>query len=236
MWFFFHLYCYCFYISAIILHVVHFPSACPPLSKPKNGGYTCHPSPCRMFAHGTVIEFFCDDGFVLSGDYNYLTCQDGQWDGPTQISCASQGWSVFKLRSSRRLNMWMVCQKNNDWKKWTLSGRTHHQAVAATTKLNYCNNNKQTLGDSETWLQPHMGSPHLTFWQKKYWLQFWLTTPVLTEQAVQNITTLCTISYFCLQPNEGNENANGYLHQRILLKQENTNKLRSPTASMTASE
>uniref|UniRef100_A0A3Q3VU77 Sushi domain-containing protein n=1 Tax=Mola mola TaxID=94237 RepID=A0A3Q3VU77_MOLML len=65
--------------------------ACLPLSKPKNGGYTCHPSPCRMFAHGTVIEFFCDDGFVLSGDYNYLTCQDGQWDGPTQISCASQG-------------------------------------------------------------------------------------------------------------------------------------------------
>lgn len=66
-------------------------SACLPLSKPENGGYTCHPGPCRMFAHGTVIEFFCDDGFVLSGDYNYLTCQDGQWDGPMQISCVSQG-------------------------------------------------------------------------------------------------------------------------------------------------
>ncbi|XP_073340159.1 sushi domain-containing protein 4-like [Pagrus major] len=65
--------------------------ACLPLSKPENGGYTCHPSPCRMFAHGTVIEFFCDDGFTLSGDYNYLTCQDGQWDGPMQISCVSQG-------------------------------------------------------------------------------------------------------------------------------------------------
>ncbi|KAE8289808.1 Sushi domain-containing protein 4 Precursor [Larimichthys crocea] len=65
--------------------------ACLPLSKPENGGYTCHPSACRMFAHGTVIEFFCDDGFVLSGDYNYLTCQDGQWDGPMQISCVSQG-------------------------------------------------------------------------------------------------------------------------------------------------
>ncbi|XP_068195731.1 sushi domain-containing protein 4-like [Antennarius striatus] len=65
--------------------------ACLPLSKPENGGYTCHPSPCRMFAHGTVIEFFCNEGFVLSGDYNYLTCQDGQWDGPMQISCVSQG-------------------------------------------------------------------------------------------------------------------------------------------------
>ncbi|XP_029317001.1 sushi domain-containing protein 4-like isoform X2 [Cottoperca gobio] len=65
--------------------------ACLPLSKPENGGYTCHPSSCRMFSHGTVIEFFCDDGFFLNGDYNYLTCEDGQWDGPMQISCVSQG-------------------------------------------------------------------------------------------------------------------------------------------------
>lgn len=65
--------------------------ACLPLSKPENGGYTCHPTPCRMFAHGTVIEFFCDEGFILTGDYYYLTCQDGQWDGPMQISCVSQG-------------------------------------------------------------------------------------------------------------------------------------------------
>ncbi|XP_067470029.1 sushi domain-containing protein 4-like isoform X3 [Thunnus thynnus] len=65
--------------------------ACLPLSEPENGGYTCHPSPCRMFSHGTVIEFFCDKGFVLKGDYNYLTCQDGQWDGPMQISCVIQG-------------------------------------------------------------------------------------------------------------------------------------------------
>lgn len=71
--------------------------ACLPLSKPENGGYTCHPTPCRMFAHGTVIEFFCDEGFILTGDYYYLTCQDGQWDGPMQISCVSQGWSDLKI-------------------------------------------------------------------------------------------------------------------------------------------
>ncbi|KAK2891686.1 sushi domain-containing protein 4-like isoform X1 [Channa argus] len=65
--------------------------ACLPLSKPENGGYTCHPSPCRMFSHGTVIKFFCDEGFVLNGDHNYLTCQNGQWDNPMQISCVSQG-------------------------------------------------------------------------------------------------------------------------------------------------
>ncbi|KAM9842470.1 sushi domain-containing protein 4-like [Aulostomus maculatus] len=65
--------------------------ACLPLSEPENGGYTCHPSPCRTFSHGTVIKFFCDTGFLLKGDYNYLTCQDGEWDGPMQISCVSQG-------------------------------------------------------------------------------------------------------------------------------------------------
>lgn len=80
-----------FEVAGRLTRCVLLPSACLPLSKPENGGYTCHPAPCRMFAHGAVIEFFCDDGFVLSGDYNYLTCQDGQWDGPMQISCVSQG-------------------------------------------------------------------------------------------------------------------------------------------------
>ncbi|XP_054653330.1 sushi domain-containing protein 6-like [Dunckerocampus dactyliophorus] len=64
--------------------------ACLPLSEPENGGYNCHPSPCRMFSHGTVVEFFCHSGFILKGKYNYLTCQDGQWDGPMQISCVKQ--------------------------------------------------------------------------------------------------------------------------------------------------
>ncbi|XP_041828147.1 sushi domain-containing protein 4-like isoform X2 [Melanotaenia boesemani] len=65
--------------------------ACLPLSKPENGGYTCHPSPCRLFSHGTIIEFLCNEGFALSGDYPYLTCQDGEWDGPMEISCVSKG-------------------------------------------------------------------------------------------------------------------------------------------------
>lgn len=47
---------------------------------------------------------------MLSGDYNYLTCQDGEWDGPMEISCVSQGWSVLRLIPSlqsltHRLNM-----------------------------------------------------------------------------------------------------------------------------------
>lgn len=91
--------------------VYPFPSACLPLSKPENGGYTCHPSPCRMFAHGTVIEFFCDEGFVVSGDYNYLTCQDGQWDGPMQISCVSQGRPLLSLRLLSYFTV--ICNSSN---------------------------------------------------------------------------------------------------------------------------
>lgn len=95
---------------------VPLPSACLPLSKPENGGYTCHPAPCRMFAHGAVIEFFCNDGFVLSGDYNYLTCQDGQWDGPMQISCVSQGqslsWSLHLFLWGKRMGTEINMQYN----------------------------------------------------------------------------------------------------------------------------
>ncbi|XP_010877297.2 sushi domain-containing protein 6 isoform X2 [Esox lucius] len=66
---------------------------CRPPSEPLNGGYTCHPSPCHRLGQGTVIEYFCDEGYILKGDYKYkyLTCQDGEWDGPMQISCVNQG-------------------------------------------------------------------------------------------------------------------------------------------------
>ncbi|XP_049595444.1 sushi domain-containing protein 6 [Syngnathus scovelli] len=63
---------------------------CQPLHLPKNGGYTCHPSPCRKLSHGTVIEFYCDEGYILKGDYKYLTCQYGKWDSPVQISCVKE--------------------------------------------------------------------------------------------------------------------------------------------------
>ncbi|XP_014863739.1 PREDICTED: sushi domain-containing protein 4-like isoform X2 [Poecilia mexicana] len=58
--------------------------------QPENGGYTCHPSPCRRLSHGTVIEYFCEEGYVLKGDYKYLTCQYGQWDNQMKISCVME--------------------------------------------------------------------------------------------------------------------------------------------------
>ncbi|XP_061751120.1 sushi domain-containing protein 6-like isoform X4 [Nerophis ophidion] len=60
---------------------------CQPPYQPENGGYTCHPSQCQRLSHGTVIEYFCDEGYILKGDYKYLTCQYGKWDGLMQITC-----------------------------------------------------------------------------------------------------------------------------------------------------
>ena len=65
---------------------VSFP-VCSPPTEPENGGYRCHPSPCPHLAQKTVIEYFCDEGYALKGDYKFLTCQNGEWDGPMQISC-----------------------------------------------------------------------------------------------------------------------------------------------------
>ncbi|XP_054473935.1 sushi domain-containing protein 6 [Anoplopoma fimbria] len=62
-------------------------SVCSPPTEPENGGYRCHPSPCHRLSQKTVIEYFCDEGYALKGDYKFLTCQNGEWDSPMQISC-----------------------------------------------------------------------------------------------------------------------------------------------------
>ncbi|KAF4083898.1 hypothetical protein AMELA_G00122670 [Ameiurus melas] len=67
-------------------------SYCAPPVEPENGGYTCHPAPCHRLTHGTVLEYFCDEGYTLKDNYKYLTCQKGEWNGPTEIRCVlSQG-------------------------------------------------------------------------------------------------------------------------------------------------
>lgn len=34
-----------------------------------------------------MVEYFCDEGYTLKGDYKYVTCQNGEWNSPMQISC-----------------------------------------------------------------------------------------------------------------------------------------------------
>lgn len=75
-----------------------FIPACLPPTEPENGGYRCHPSPCH-FTHKMVIEYFCDEGYALKADYKFLTCQNGEWDSPMQISCRlTQGLPVKASR------------------------------------------------------------------------------------------------------------------------------------------
>lgn len=63
-------------------------SVCPRPPAPENGGFICHPTPCKdPLAAGSVIEYLCDEGYMLKGDYKYLTCKDGEWNPAMEISC-----------------------------------------------------------------------------------------------------------------------------------------------------
>ncbi|XP_077178718.1 sushi domain-containing protein 6 [Paroedura picta] len=63
-------------------------STCPQPPEPENGGYICHPTPCKdPLTSGSVIEYLCEEGFMLKGDYKYLTCKDGKWDPVMEVTC-----------------------------------------------------------------------------------------------------------------------------------------------------
>ncbi|XP_056401018.1 sushi domain-containing protein 6 [Hyla sarda] len=61
---------------------------CPPPPEPENGGFICHPPHCeKPFTSGSVIEYFCAEGYMLKGDYKFLTCKNGAWNPPMGVSC-----------------------------------------------------------------------------------------------------------------------------------------------------
>ncbi|KAM8781580.1 sushi domain-containing protein 6 isoform 1-T2 [Rhynchonycteris naso] len=65
-----------------------FASVCSLPPEPENGGYICHPRPCRdPLNSGSVIEYLCAEGYMLKGDYKYLTCKNGEWKPAMEISC-----------------------------------------------------------------------------------------------------------------------------------------------------
>ncbi|XP_073465024.1 sushi domain-containing protein 6 isoform X3 [Aquarana catesbeiana] len=65
-----------------------FSSVCPPPPEPENGGFMCHPPHCeKSFTSGSVIEYFCAEGYMLKGDYKFLTCKNGAWNPPMGVSC-----------------------------------------------------------------------------------------------------------------------------------------------------
>ncbi|XP_015268777.1 PREDICTED: sushi domain-containing protein 6 [Gekko japonicus] len=63
-------------------------SSCSQPPEPENGGYICHPTSCKdPLTSGSVIEYVCEEGFMLKGDYKYLTCKDGKWDPVMEVTC-----------------------------------------------------------------------------------------------------------------------------------------------------
>ncbi|XP_073412513.1 sushi domain-containing protein 4 isoform X2 [Dendrobates tinctorius] len=60
---------------------------CPLPPMVAHGDYICHPQPCERYIHGTVIEFYCDPGYMLSNDYKYFTCQSGEWFPSSPLYC-----------------------------------------------------------------------------------------------------------------------------------------------------
>ncbi|XP_017938177.1 sushi domain-containing protein 6 isoform X2 [Manacus vitellinus] len=65
-----------------------YPEDCPQPPQPENGGYKCHPSPCNNpLTSGSVIEYLCVEGYMLKGDYKYLTCKNGEWNPAMEVSC-----------------------------------------------------------------------------------------------------------------------------------------------------
>ncbi|CAJ0967392.1 unnamed protein product [Ranitomeya imitator] len=60
---------------------------CPLPPMVAHGDYICHPQPCERYIHGTVIEFYCDPGYILSNDYKYFTCQSGEWFPSSPLYC-----------------------------------------------------------------------------------------------------------------------------------------------------
>ncbi|CAI5763848.1 sushi domain-containing protein 6 [Podarcis raffonei] len=88
-------------LLTLISHGIFFPLAlfstltvegldsfCPQPPEPENGGYICHPSPCKEpLTSDSVIEYLCEEGYLLKGDYKYLTCKNGKWNPDMEVTC-----------------------------------------------------------------------------------------------------------------------------------------------------
>lgn len=85
--------------SLIVIPSPSFFAVCPLPPEPENGGYVCHPRPCKdPLTAGSVIEYLCAEGYVLKGDYKYLTCKDGEWKPAMEVSChLNEGQSTSEM-------------------------------------------------------------------------------------------------------------------------------------------
>lgn len=86
-----------------VLKLLFSPTAqvCPLPPVVSHGDFVCHPRPCDLYNHGTVVEFYCDPGYSLTSDYKYITCQYGEWFPSYQVYCIKSGEQVQGLARPR---------------------------------------------------------------------------------------------------------------------------------------
>ncbi|XP_028847744.1 sushi domain-containing protein 4 isoform X2 [Denticeps clupeoides] len=80
---------------------------CPLPPALEHGDYICHPELCGRYTHGTVVEFYCDSGYSLANDYQYITCQYGQWFPHVHFYCVKTDTSWPGIPDSL-LTTWKV--------------------------------------------------------------------------------------------------------------------------------
>lgn len=127
-----------------------FPIVCQPPSEPENGGYNCHPSPCHRLTQGTVIEYFCDEGYILKGGYQFRTCDNGEWKSSMQISCHSvQGTSHSSRSLIHTLGHLDILPSCYIWAVFLLLGECWEQRINWNI-LNYNNVDSRSCCDFST--------------------------------------------------------------------------------------
>ncbi len=118
---------------------VDFPTVCQPPSEPENGGYKCHPLTCHRLTQGTVIEYFCDEGYILKGGYQFRTCDNGEWKSPMQISCHPvQGTSHSSSSLIHKLGNLHILLSCHIWIVFLLTDKLYEQRIIVHM-VNYCN-------------------------------------------------------------------------------------------------
>ncbi|XP_023386802.1 sushi domain-containing protein 4, partial [Pteropus vampyrus] len=81
---------------------------CPLPPAVSHGDFVCHPRPCELYNHGTVVEFYCDPGYSLTSDYKYITCQYGEWFPSYQVYCIKSAEQTWPSTHETLLTTWKI--------------------------------------------------------------------------------------------------------------------------------
>ncbi|XP_061407160.1 sushi domain-containing protein 6-like [Lethenteron reissneri] len=76
---------------------------CEVPTRPPHGSFLCHPGPCDRYVGNTVVEYYCDAGFTLKGEYRFITCHKGVWSPPLEVACVPDSADPGNARGDKSL-------------------------------------------------------------------------------------------------------------------------------------